>query len=228
MATASRPGRCDGVPACRQAGSKAAVRTPLQASALEDNRLVALSQEGDLTAFNALVERYQDQVYNLCWRILGLREAAEDATQEAFLAAYRNIRRLRGPSFRAWVLRIAANAATDELRRRRRRPQVSLDTATADSEAALDLPDPSAGPEEWALRRERARRIQAALLTLPGDQRLAVILSDVQGLSYEEIGEAMGSSLGTVKSRISRGRARLRRYLLEQGELSRLGQRPTQ
>ena len=199
-----------------------------QASAPEDNRLVALSQEGDLAAFNALVERYQDQVYNLCRRMVGLREAAEDATQEAFLAAYRNIRRLRGPSFRAWLMRIAANAATDELRRRQRRPQVSLEPPTADSEAALDPPDPSAGPEEWALRHERARHIQAALLTLPADQRLAVILSDVQGLSYEEISEAMGSSLGTVKSRLSRGRARLRRHLVEQGELFRPGQRPTQ
>jgi len=199
----------------------------LQASALEDGRLVALSQEGDLAAFNVLVERYQDQVYNLCWRMLGLREAAEDATQEAFLAAYRSIRRLRGPSFRAWVFRIAANAAMDELRRRGRRPQVSLETATAASETALDVPDPAAGPEEWALRREQARHIQAALFTVPLEQRLAVILSDVQGLSYEEIGEATGSSLGTVKSRISRGRGRLRRYLLEQGELSPPGERPT-
>jgi RNA polymerase sigma-70 factor (ECF subfamily) len=201
---------------------------PLQATAPEHDRLVALSQEGDLAAFNALVEAYQDQVYGLCWRMLGLREAAEDAAQETFLAAYRNIRRFRGPGFRAWLLRIAANAATDELRRRRRRPQVSLETPTSGGEAAFDPPDTSAGPEEWALRREQARHLQAALLTLPSDQRLAVIMSDVQGLTYEEIGEAMGSSLGTVKSRISRGRARLRRYLLEQRELFPSGQRPTQ
>jgi RNA polymerase sigma-70 factor (ECF subfamily) len=200
----------------------------LQATAPEDNRLVTLSQEGDLAAFNALVETYQGQAYNLCWRMLGVRQAAEDATQEAFLSAYLNIRRFRGPSFRAWLLRIAANAATDELRRRRRRPQVSLEAPLSGSETALDLPDPSAGPEECALRLEQARRIQTALLTLPLDQRLTVILSDVQGLSYEEVAQAMGSSLGTVKSRLSRGRARLRRYLLEQGELSPPGQRPTQ
>jgi RNA polymerase sigma factor (sigma-70 family) len=200
----------------------------LQATAPEDSRLVTLSQEGDLAAFNALVETYQGQVYNLCWRMLGVRQAAEDATQEAFLSAYLNIRRFRGPSFRAWLLRIAANAATDELRRRRRRPQVSLETPISSSETALDLPDPSAGPEECTLRLEQARHLQAALLTLPLEQRLSVILSDVQGLSYEEVGQAMGSSLGTVKSRLSRGRARLRRYLLEQGELSPPGQRPTQ
>jgi RNA polymerase sigma-70 factor (ECF subfamily) len=199
----------------------------LQATAPDHDRLVALSQEGDLAAFNALVEAYQNQVYHLCWRMLGVREAAEDATQEAFLAAYSNIRRFRGPGFRAWLLRIASNAAIDELRRRRRRPQVPLEAPGSGSEAAFEPSDTSAGPEEWALRREQARHIQAALLTLPPDQRLAVILSDVQGLTYEEIGEAMGSSLGTVKSRISRGRARLRRYLLEQGELLPPGQRRT-
>ena len=200
----------------------------MQAAAPEDGRLVALSQDGDLAAFNALVEMYQGQVYNLCWRMLGLREAAEDAAQEAFLAAYRNVGRFHGPNFRAWLLRIAANAAIDEVRRRRRRPQVSLEAPASGVETPLDLPDPSAGPEEWALRRERARHIQAALLTLPADQRLAVILADVRGLSYEEVGEAMASSLGTVKSRISRGRARLRRYLLAQRELFPTGQRPTQ
>ena len=200
----------------------------MQATAPEDHRLVTLSQEGDLAAFNSLVDAYQGQVYNLCWRMLGFREAAEDATQEAFLAAYSNIRRFRGPSFRAWLLRIAANAATDELRRRRRRPQVPLEASVGGRDTALDLPDSSAGPEEWALRREQGRLLQAALLALPADQRLAVVLSDVQGLSYEEVGEAMGSSLGTVKSRISRGRARLRRYLLEKGELLPPGQRPTQ
>jgi RNA polymerase sigma-70 factor (ECF subfamily) len=200
----------------------------LHATAPKDSRLVSLSQEGDLAAFNALVETYQGQVYNLCWRMLGVRQAAEDATQEAFLSAYLGIRRFRGPSFRAWLLRIAANAATDELRRRRRRPQVSLEAPISSTETALDLPDPSAGPEESALRLEQTRHIQAALLTLPPEQRLTVILSDVQELSYEEVGQAMGSSLGTVKSRLSRGRARLRRYLLEQGELSLPGQRPTQ
>jgi RNA polymerase sigma factor (sigma-70 family) len=200
----------------------------LHATAPEDSQLVALSQEGDLAAFNALVDTYQGQVYNLCWRMLGVRQAAEDAAQEAFLSAYLNIRRFRGPSFRAWLFRIAANAATDELRRRRRRPQVSLETPISNRETALDLPDPSAGPEESALRLEQTRHIQAALLTLPREQRLTVILSDVQGLSYEEVGQAMGSSLGTVKSRLSRGRARLRRYLLEQGELSLPGRRPTQ
>ena len=180
--------------------------------------LVARSREGDLTAFNALVAAHQDGVYNLCLRMLASPQAAEDATQEVFLAAYRNIQRFRGGVFRAWLLRIAANACTDELRRRRRRPQISLD-ADDSAGSAFDLPDTSSSPEEWALRREMVSHIQAALMRLPTDQRAAVVLRDVQGLSYEETAEILDVSLGTVKSRLSRGRARLRGFLLEEREL---------
>ena len=180
--------------------------------------LVARSREGDLTAFNVLVATHQDGVYDLCVRMLASPQAAEDATQEVFLAAYRNIQRFRGGVFRAWVLRIAANACTDELRRRRRRPQISLD-AEDSAGGAFDLPDTSSSPEDWALRREMVSHIQAALMRLPTDQRAAVVLCDVQGLSYEETADVLDVSLGTVKSRLSRGRARLRGFLLEEREL---------
>jgi RNA polymerase sigma factor, sigma-70 family len=150
--------------------------------------------------------------------MLASPQAAEDATQEVFLAAYRNIQRFRGGVFRAWLLRIAANACTDELRRRRRRPQISLD-ADDSAGSAFDLPDTSSSPEDWALRREMVSYIQAALMRLPTDQRVAVVLRDVQGLSYEETAEILDVSLGTVKSRLSRGRARLRGFLLEEREL---------
>lgn len=185
----------------------------------EEQRLVARSREGDLGAFNALVESYQGRVYNLCLRILGSPEAAEDAAQEAFLSAYRAIGRFRGDVFRAWLLRIAVNACTDELRRRRRRPQMSLDASPAAVDGPLEPPDTSASPEEWALRAEMNRHLQAGLLRLPIDQRAAVVLCDVQGLSYEEIAASLAVSIGTVKSRISRGRARLREFLLAQEEL---------
>ena len=180
--------------------------------------LVARSREGDLTAFNVLVAAHQDGVYNLCVRMLASPQAAEDATQEVFLAAYRNIQRFRGGVFRAWLLRIAANACTDELRRRRRRPQISLD-ADDSARSAFELPDTSSSPEDWALRREMVSHIQAALMRLPTDQRAAVVLCDVQGLSYEETADILDVSLGTVKSRLSRGRARLRGFLLEEREL---------
>ena len=181
--------------------------------------MIARSQAGDLSAFNELVEAYQGQVYNLCLRMLGQVHAAEDAAQEAFLAAYRHIRSFRGASFRAWLLRIAANACVDELRRRRRRPQISLEQASEDEERPLDVPDPGETPEDFALRRELNRTIQAGLTTLPPDQHLAVVLCDVHGLSYDEIAGSMRVSVGTVKSRISRGRERMRRYLTAHREL---------
>ena len=189
----------------------------MQIAAEEESRLVARSRQGDLDAFNSLVEMYQAAAYNLCLRLLGSREAAEDATQEAFLSAFRHIAGFRGGSFRSWLLRIAANAATDELRRRGRRPQMPLESGPEQEGPAHLLPDSGPGPEAVVLRREVVRQVEAGLLTLPADQRLVVVLSDVQGLSYEEVAQVTGASLGTIKSRISRGRERLRRYLSELG-----------
>ncbi|MFQ5880345.1 MAG: RNA polymerase sigma factor [Dehalococcoidia bacterium] len=181
----------------------------------DERNLIGRSQAGDLSAFNALVVAYQGQVYNLCLRLLGGREAAEDATQEAFIAAYRNIGRFRGGSFRAWLLRIAANVCYDELRRLRHRAVVPIDEAFD-----ISSPDRETSPEARALQRELAWQIQAGLATLPSEQRLVVILCDVQSLSYEEAAQVIGRSVGTVKSRLSCGRARLRDYLKGQGELS--------
>lgn len=185
----------------------------------EEAVLVERSQGGDLDAFNALVLAYQGQVYNLCLRMLGSPQAAEDAAQEAFIAAYRAVPRFRGGRFRAWLLRIAANASYDELRRRRSRPQVPLDTPADDERPSAELPASDEPPEQRAERLELARYLQGGLASLPPDQRLAVILRDVQGLAYEEVAEATGASLGTVKSRISRGRAAMRVFLLARGEL---------
>jgi RNA polymerase sigma-70 factor (ECF subfamily) len=184
----------------------------------DEFRLIDRSQKGDLAAFNGLVECYQRQVYNLCLRLLASAEAAEDATQEAFIAAYRRIDSFRGGNFRAWLLRIAANASYDELRRQRRRPAASLEAAMA-TQAAAQSASPTAGPEDEALRMELNAHLQDGLATLPPDQRLAIILRDVHGLSYEELAEVMHSSIGTVKSRIARGRARMREYLMTKREL---------
>jgi len=186
---------------------------------VDEADLITCSRRGDLDAFNRLVERYQRSLYNLCLRMLGSRQAAEDATQEAFIAAYRALDTFRGGSFRAWLFRIAANACYDELRRRRSRPTLSLDVPLGESQRPLELPHPGPSLEEHAQRLELARCLQEALAALPADYRLAVILCDVQGLSYDEIAQATGVSLGTVKSRISRARARLRDLLLARGEL---------
>jgi RNA polymerase sigma-70 factor (ECF subfamily) len=182
--------------------------------------LIERSRRGDLEAFNALVLAYQDRVYNLCLRMLGSPQAAEDAAQETFISAYRHVERLRGPSLRSWLLRIAANACVDELRRLKRRPQLPLAAPDADDDAPpFEIADPVEGPEGLALRGEVCDALQRELLRLPSDQRLAVILCDVEGLSYEEVAASMNSSVGTVKSRISRGRARLREALRAQPEL---------
>ena len=185
---------------------------------VDEALLTERARTGDLAAFNALVEMYQDVVYRLCLRMLASIPAAEDVTQDVFLSAYRRIDSFRGGVFRAWLLRIAANACTDELRRRRHRPQVSLDGA-GDDDSPLHLVDGSESPEESLLRRELRSHIQAGLMALPLDQRVVVVLCDVQGLTYEEISEVLNVSLGTVKSRLSRGRARLREILLRQREL---------
>lgn len=175
--------------------------------------LVRRAQSGDLDAFNALVDAHQRVAYNLCLRMLGNPAAAEDATQDAFLSAFRNIASFRGGSFRPWLMRIASNACTDELRRRHRRPAISLDAPAAGSEEPIDVADTAAGPEAEALRSEQQDIVQAALLRLPADQRMAVVLCDIQGFAYEEIAQAMRTSVGTVKSRIARGREKLRREL---------------
>lgn len=188
---------------------------------MDEAELLERCRDGDLDAFNSLVALHQDQVYNLCLRMLASPAAAEDAAQDAFISAFRKIESMRGPSARSWLLRIAANTCIDELRRRKRRPQVSLDVpvASEEGERSLDVRDETAGPEQMALRGEVWEALQAELSLLPADQRLAIILCDIEGLSYEEIASTMGGSLGTVKSRISRGRARLREALSGRPEL---------
>jgi RNA polymerase sigma factor (sigma-70 family) len=177
---------------------------------MDDTDLVRASQDGDLESFNELVRRYQKMAYNVAFRMLGDSQAAEDATQEAFFSAWKSIRRFRGGSFKAWVLQITANACRDQLRRVKRRPVVPLESLP------YDPPSESAeSPEDYAIRQEMGGHVQRGLDTLSPDQRMAVVLCDIQGLSYVEVAEVMQCSLGTVKSRISRGRSQLRGYLVK-------------
>jgi RNA polymerase sigma-70 factor, ECF subfamily len=196
-----------------------------------EGRLKA-AQRGDVAAFNALVLAYQRQLYNVCYRTLGNPEDAADATQDALLSAFRGLRTFNGPAggLRAWLLRIAINACYDQLRRRQRRPADSLDAMRTadpeqDSSAAERVADPGSGPEQRSLSAETARQIQAAIDCLPPEQRLTVILCDVQGFSYDEAAQVMAVELGTVKSRLSRARAQLRELLVQKGELPAGAQR---
>jgi RNA polymerase sigma-70 factor (ECF subfamily) len=186
---------------------------------MDEKALVAAAQRGELPAFNQLVMAYQGLAYNVAYRIMGDADAAADATQDAFLKAYRALRGYRGGSFKAWMLRIVTNTCYDALRALKRRRAESLDDLAVAPEHAWQLANGHAGPEEQTLRHELGQMIQVGIAGLPADQRTALVLSDIQGMSYQEIAEVMGCSLGTVKSRLSRARARLRDYLLQQQEL---------
>jgi RNA polymerase sigma-70 factor (ECF subfamily) len=187
---------------------------------MDEATLIQEAQRGDVQAFNGLVLHYQTQVYNLAYRVMGESEAAADATQEAFISAFKNLRRFRGGSFKAWLMRIVTNACYDELRRRKRRPQTSLEALNVlEEDANPSLAMRSEAPEAHAQRMELADAIRHCLATLPEDQRMAAVLSDIQGYSYDEMAEIMSVSLGTVKSRLSRARARLRDCLRTSGEL---------
>jgi len=173
--------------------------------------LIARAQDGDLPSFNSLVVRCQDPVYSLALRMLGSQEAAEDATQEAFIRAWRRIDTFRGGRFQSWLFTIVANLSRDELRRRGRRPQTSLDAARDDpNRASLDPVDDRPSPEAVAEQGDLRAILESALAQLPDDWREIVLLSDVQDLAYDEIARITGLPLGTVKSRLSRARGRLR------------------
>ena len=186
---------------------------------MDEAALVAAAGKGDVRAFNQLVIRYQSIAYNLAYRILGDEDAASDATQDAFVSAFKAVARFRGGSFKAWVLRIVTNACYDQLRVRRRRPTSSLDDLDGEADHTPYLLDPAERPDELVSRRELDTVIQAGIMTLPIDQRSVLVLSDLQGMDYQEIAQVTGLALGTVKSRLSRGRAKLRDYLLDHREL---------
>jgi RNA polymerase sigma-70 factor, ECF subfamily len=188
---------------------------------MDEQRLIAGAQRGDVPSFNQLVYSYQGTVYHTAYRILGDSEAASDALQDAFISAFKHIRSFRGGSFKAWLLRIVTNSCYDQLRAKQRKPTSSLDALLIDP----DNPAPGLGealdesPEDHAERQELGSMIQRGLQTMPVEQRVTLVLSDIQGFAYDEIAQITGTNVGTVKSRLSRGRAQLREFLLAQEEL---------
>jgi RNA polymerase sigma-70 factor (ECF subfamily) len=172
----------------------------------DEQVLIRLAQQGDVDAFNALVLRYQDSAYTLAYRIMGEQDSAADAAQEAFIIAYRRLTTYRGGSFRAWLLRITTNQCYDELRRLKRRPAVSVDEMGDEP----TIPDDADTPEEVVQQRELQRAIQSCISALNADQRVVLVLCDIEGLDYSAIAEQVGAQIGTVKSRLSRARAAMR------------------
>lgn len=189
---------------------------------MDEAQLIAEARKGDLDSFNCLVVTYQDMVYGQAYRVMGDEDSAADATQEAFISAYKNLNSYRGGSFRAWLLRIVTNACYDELRRRKRRPVTSLeplDDAGEEVESPAWIADTADTPEESLQRVELVEAIQHCLAGLPEDFRSVVSLVDLQGLDYAEAAQALGKPVGTVKSRLARARLRLRDCLRGFGEL---------
>ena len=180
----------------------------------EPQSLIARAQAGDRHAFNQLVLSTQGVAYNTAYRVLQDEAAAADVVQEAFIKAYRALGSYRGGSFKSWFLRILMNTCYDLLRVQKRQATSSLDALVVESEELNQLADGMEQPEAYAERMELRHWIERGIATLPVDQRAALVLSDVEGYSYQEIVEITGVSLGTVKSRINRGRLRLRDYLL--------------
>lgn len=187
-----------------------------------ENLWIASAQKGDLDAFNHLVTLYQDRVFQAAYRILGSYDDADDAAQQAFISAYRNINAYRGGSFKAWLLRTTVYACYDELRRGKRRRTVSIDTDPEDDDINfLDsgLPDPSPSPRQISEARELNRAIQHCLQGLPAEFRAVAVLADVEEMEYEEISRITGSPMGTIKSRLARARQKLRACLEDFWEL---------
>ena len=181
--------------------------------------LLERARDGDLDAFNDLVTLYQDQLYALVVRMVPDRDQAADAVQEGFFSAFRNLHTFRGGSVKAWLNRICVNAAMDQQRARRRRPSQPYPELEDDSWQPPAGED--ADPEHTAVLAERTRALGVALASITDDQRTAIVLYDIEGYDYAEIAEMTGVSLGTVKSRIHRGRLALRDRLEGRMELFR-------
>ena len=189
---------------------------------MDEAALIQDARQGNLEAFNHLVLAYQDRVYNQAYRVMGEQGAAEDASQEAFISAYRKLHTFRGGSFKGWLYRIVTNACYDELRRRKRRPVTSLEPTLADGEeidSPIWLTDPNETPESSLQRAELARAIQQCLNELPPDFRMVVVMVDIQGLDYAEAAQAVEKPLGTIKSRLARARHRMQVCLQKFREL---------
>ncbi len=197
----------------------AGVSLELAPAALEEHSFIERLKAGEAAAFDNLIDRYSGDIFAILYRITENPEEASDLTQETFLRAIRSIKSFRGNSeLKTWLVRIAINESRNRFRwwkRRRRDTTISLDATIGETDISIaeTLADTSASPEDAALRREREYAIETALMDIQEIYRVAVVLCDIEGLSYEEMARTLGISIGTVKSRISRGREELRKRL---------------
>lgn len=189
----------------------------LSMDASREERLISHAVAGDSAAFSELMSLHERRMYAVALRICSNREDAQDCLQDAMLRIYRSLGSFKGQSsFSTWVYRITMNTCLDELRRRKSRNATSLDNLLDNGWSPSDGEN---APEEYALASEQRRTIDRAIAALPEDMRSAVVLRDIQGFSYDEIAEMLEANIGTIKSRISRGREKLRLILRENAEL---------
>lgn len=186
---------------------------------MDQQYLIERSLHGDLNAFNQLVIEYQNLAYSVAYRLLDDVDTAGDAVQDSFIKAFRALETFRGGSFKSWLMRIVTNTCYDVLRARQRHRTDSLEALPVEEEYIPALVDKSESPQQYVERQELAQTIGLAIQTLPEDQQVSLVLCDIEGYSYEEIAEISGVAIGTVKSRISRARGRVRDYLIQHPEL---------
>lgn len=190
---------------------------------MEEALLAKRAQAGNLEAFNQLVLKHQGLAFNVAYRILADSAAADDATQNAIISAFQNLKSYRGGSFQAWLLRIVTNSCYDELRRRKRQPSVALDPVNIETGEEIESPkwmvDDSPSPEDIVALGELDRAVQHCLDNLPNEFRVVAVLVDVEGMGYGEVSEIIGKPLGTIKSRVYRARKRLQQCLQSFQEL---------
>lgn len=184
---------------------------------MNDEMLISRAAKGDASAFNELMTQYERKMYSICYRMCQNHEDAQDCLQEAMLRVYRAISGFKGQSsFSTWLYRVTMNSCLDELRKRKNKQSTSLDNLL---ESGWSPSDESDTPEHHAVASEKKRALHQAISELPEDMRSAIVLRDIEGFSYEEIADSLGINVGTIKSRISRGREKLREKIRKRPEL---------
>jgi len=184
---------------------------------MNEERLITQAAKGDAAAFNELMGMHERRMYAVALRMCNNHEDAQDCLQEAMLRVFKAIPGFKGQSsFSTWVYRITMNTCLDELRRRKNRPNTSLDDLLDSGWAPSDDRDT---PERHALRKEKQRCIQEMIRELPEDMRAAIVLRDIEGFSYDDIAGILNANVGTIKSRISRGREKLREKILRHNSI---------
>lgn len=188
---------------------------------MTEQELVHSTRKGDSMAFGELMQAHQDKIYTLCYRMTGNAEDAADLTQEVFLSAWRSLSRFQEQSsFGTWIYRMATNASIDFLRREKRRQVLSMTMEEDSEERQAQVPDERYSPHRLLEQKEARQAVADALAALSPEHRQVLVLREMEGLSYQEIGQLLGLEEGTVKSRIARARLALRDFLIKSGNFS--------